>query len=145
MKQIALVLAPAAFIMVLLGCDGKKYDSSGEQSKLGAAPAMAASEANSPPGKVSAYANGGSALPASMPYAQSGAPAVSQNLNPSPFLSAAGAPVSNVFVSTEQLGLTSRADGTMFGPNDQPAAGIGAGMTVAVPGRQGGKVPAKKK
>jgi hypothetical protein len=148
MKRIALLLAVSALAMISSGCPGTGQDKYFEEAKRGnavtALGTASNAEANSAPTRLSAQANGGSNLPASMPYLASNAPAVSQNLNAAPFLTTAGAPMSNLFVSPQQLGLTSRAEGNMSGPSDQPAAGIGRGMTPVVPGREGGKVPSRR-
>ena len=151
MKRIALLLAVSALAIISFGCPGTGQDKYFNDAKRGnavnpsgTATLSAPSESASASGLLSAQASGGSNLPASMPYIASNAPAVSQNLNAAPFLTTAGAPMSNVFVSPQQQGLTSRAEGNMSGPSDQPAAGIGRGFTPVLPGREGGKVPSKR-
>jgi hypothetical protein len=67
-------------------------------------------------------ANGGSSLAASTPY-DGGGKTVTQNVNPAPFL--AGSPAQSSGTANAlppPNSLTSRADGTMYGANDQPAA-----------------------
>ena len=141
MQKIALFLAFLMLIAVI-GC-ATSMDSTSSQAKVAAASASAAgSQTAAVAAKVAPASNGGSSLQASQPYTQANVPAVSQNLNAAPFLTtveargAAGAPP-----QVPSPGLTSRADGTMYGPGDQPAAGAGAGMIApaqshAVPGKR---------
>lgn len=89
--------------------------------------------------ETSPASSGGSSLQASTPYS-SGKGAVSQNLNPSPFLTAA-AGKGSVPRAASATGLVSRADGTMYGPSDLSAAGVGPGMSG---GAEGGAYPASK-
>ncbi len=74
-------------------------------------------------------ANGGSSLPAAAPYSEAGSASAAQNVNPAPFLTASQGGASGP-ASAPATKLTSRADGTMIGPNDQPAATTGWGTTV---------------
>jgi hypothetical protein len=86
--------------------------------------------------QVDPSSSGGSTLATSTPYTDGKGAAVSQNVNPAPFLTAneAGATTARGGAST---GLVSRADGTMYGPSDQPAAGVGPGMENASTGSAG--------
>ena len=145
MKNVFLLLGLPA-IMLVLGCSGQGVGKNRENAmREGGVASQGVRTESQPPVQLSAQASGGSNLPASAPYTQPNAPAVSQNLNAAPFLTSAGAPtMSNVFVSPQQLGLTSRAEGTMNGPSDRPAAGIGPGMTPVLPGQQGGKIPSRR-
>jgi len=83
--------------------------------------------------ETSPASSGGSSLEASTPYS-SGKGAVSQNLNPSPFLTAAAAGRGGTPKAASATGLVSRADGTMYGPSDLSAAGVGPGMSGAAEG-----------
>lgn len=78
--------------------------------------------------ETSAASSGGSSLQASTPY-NSGKGTVSQNLNPSPFLTAAASGNGGAPKAASATGLVSRADGTMYGPSDLAAAGVGPGMS----------------
>ena len=98
--------------------------------------------------RLTPAANGGTSLPASAPYRQPNGVPVQQNINPAPFMVAAGAqgsgPSSGASLITSG-GLTSRADGTMSGPKDQPAASTGWGTPgpQAIPAATGGKPAAQ--
>ncbi len=135
-KRFALLLA-ASMLLVASGFSGTqaKPAAPGPSAAAGAENAGSGGSAQQSP-QTDAHANGGSALPASMPYTQPNAPVASQNLNAAPFLifaeprGAAGAPA-----QPRSPGLTSRADGTMYGPSDQPAAGTGQGMIAAPEGK----------
>jgi hypothetical protein len=83
--------------------------------------------------ETSASSSGGTSLQASTPYS-SGKTAVSQNLNPAPFLTAAAPGKGGTPRETSSTGLVSRADGTMYGPSDLSAAGVGPGMSGAAEG-----------
>jgi hypothetical protein len=83
--------------------------------------------------ETSAASSGGSSLQASTPYSSGKSSTVSQNLNPAPFLTAAGAKA-GAPKTASATGLVSRADGTMYGPTDLAAAGVGPGMSGAAEG-----------
>jgi len=70
-------------------------------------------------------ASGGTTLKASTPYKQANAPAVSQNLNPAPFMA-----VNQIGQSPNAANVveTNRAMGTVEGLMDQPPASVGPGM-----------------
>ena len=125
---------------VFVGCSGSDKDrataSSGSapsspNTAQGAAGAGMATENEAV--QVDPSSSGGSTLPASAPYSQAKGGAVSQNVNPAPFLTASEGKPGEAKVSSS-TGLVSRADGTMYGPSDQPAAGIGPGMEGATQG-----------
>jgi len=144
-KKFALLLA-ASMLLVAIGCSGDAPQTPSEHS-VGAQNVSAGSDIQQSI-QTDAHASGGSALPASLPYSQPNAPVASQNLNAGPFLTsaephgAAGAPA-----EPWSPGLTSRADGTMYGPSDQSAAGSGQGMIAAPEGkeRQNKQSPQKAK
>ena len=133
MKRCALLFAWLMLIF-LLGCSGTNKDTAVEPTGSMPMEPTEAAGANGAKGNVApveapgpdAHASGGTTLAVSTPYEQPNAPAVAQNLNASPFLVSTGAK-GNASQQPPAPGLTSRADGTMFGPEDQPAAGIGPG------------------
>lgn len=146
LKKIALL---AAFVLIstLFGCSGNDKDrataSEGSMPNLpneAAGAEGASGDANAAqPQSLHPEANGGAGLRASTPYAGGGA--VSQNINPGPFLNAAEThPAPQTSAPT--VGLTARADGTMYGRNDQPAAGIGPGIVGSGGGASSGNPPA---
>jgi hypothetical protein len=162
-KRTALFLLSLMFLIALSGCSGSDKDrptaSPGsmpfQPSEAAGAEGASGDQAARPPATLHPEANGGSTLRASTPYA--GTAPVSQNLNPSPFLTAAEAHGTTT-QAVPTAGLTARADGTMYGPNDQPAAGtgpgiVGGGSSTANPppsARTGGKpvdtkIPAPKR
>ncbi len=139
---VALLLGSA-----FLGCSGNDKDrataSAGSmpnlQNQAAGAEGASGDKDAAPPKVVHPEANGGAGLRASTPY--SGGTPVSQNINAGPFLNAAEthpAPQNSV----PAVGLTARADGTMYGPNDQPAAGIGPGIVGGGGGASSGNPPA---
>jgi hypothetical protein len=83
--------------------------------------------------ETSPESSGGTSLQASTPYSSGKGGAVSQNLNPAPFLTAAGGKESTPKTASA-TGLVSRADGDMYGPSDLTAAGVGPGMSGAAEG-----------
>lgn len=128
---------------VFVGCSGNDKDratassgsvpSSPETTQGAAGAGMATADEAA---QVDPSSSGGSSLGTSTPYTDGKGAAVSQNVNPAPFLTAneAGATTARGGSST---GLVSRADGTMYGPGDQPAAGVGPGMEGASTGSAG--------
>jgi hypothetical protein len=133
MKSIVALFA-CILIMSVLGCSGNDKDrataSSGSMPSLpnearGAAGAGTTSAENA--WNTDAKAAGGSNLQVSTPYQTKGT-TVSQNVNPSPYLNATEGLKAGGQNAELAGGLISRRDGTMFGPTDQPAAGIGPGM-----------------
>jgi hypothetical protein len=76
-------------------------------------------------------ANGGSTLPAAAPYTEAGGASAPQNVNPAPFLVANESAGPGGSTSAPANTLASRADGTMSGPNDLPAASTGWGTPAA--------------
>ncbi len=134
MRYLAL-FSVSCILMLAQGCASLDRDGAGvEGSVASATPAPSASSApasaSAAPtaGRPDPAANGGSSLPASAPYKQENSPSVPQNVNPAPFLvggQAQGTPSGNQAAPSSSL--TSRADGTMMGPNDLPAATTGWG------------------
>jgi hypothetical protein len=145
-KRSALLFA-SLMLISLLGCSGTNKDTAVEPAGSIPLEPTEAAGANGAKGNVApveapgpdAHASGGTTLAVSTPYNQPNAPAVAQNLNPTPFLVSTAAKGA----TTQQPGtpgLTSRADGTMSGPQDQPAAGIGPGT---MGGTEGNAYPNK--
>jgi hypothetical protein len=139
MTKVALLLAVIT-LMFAVGCSSKSATeekrenaSRASQETVAASAAQGSrSETNQPESaKLNPASSGGSSLQASMPYSQPNAPAASQNLNAAPFLTTAESAATRVPAPTWSPALTSRADGTMYGPGDRPAAGIGQGMMAA--------------
>ncbi|HET9181438.1 MAG TPA: hypothetical protein VFP59_04840 [Candidatus Angelobacter sp.] len=136
----------AAFIALLLivgviGCSGT--DKNRATQPTGSTPSSANSAAGAEGAGVAngdqqvetaPESSGGYSLSASTPYNQGNGGAVSQNLNPAPFLmekepaNAAAVNISN------PSGLIARGDGDMYGPSDLPAAGVAPGMQGAAEG-----------
>jgi hypothetical protein len=132
-KRCALLFA-SLMLISLLGCSGTNKDTAVEPTGSMPMQPTEAAGANGAKGNVApveapgpdAHASGGSTLAVSTPYEQPNAPAAAQNLNPTPFLVSTGGKGAAA-QQPPTPGLTSRADGTMFGPEDQPAAGVGPG------------------
>jgi hypothetical protein len=134
MKHLAIFSFFLLVLMVAQGCtsnDRTPAGLEGSSSTPVSAPATASRNHTQATGQADPASNGGSSLPASAPYQGSGAP-VSQNVNPAPFLTASQpqgqAPGAAANTAPSET-LTSRADGTMRGPNDLPAASTGWGST----------------
>lgn len=133
MKRCALLFA-SLILISLLGCSGTNKDTAVAPAGSMPLEPTEAAGANGAKGNVApvevpgsdAHASGGTTLAVSTPYDQPNAPQASQNLNAAPFLVSTGTK-STASQQPPTPGLTSRADGTMFGPEDQPAAGIGPG------------------
>lgn len=140
MKRCALLFA-SLMLISLLGCSGTNKDTAVAPTGSMPLEPTEAAGANGAKGNVAsveapgpdAHSSGGSSLAVSTPYNQPNAPAAAQNLNAAPFLVSTGfkgAPSQQ----PPTPGLTSRADGTMSGRQDQPAAGIGPGTMGATEG-----------
>jgi hypothetical protein len=84
--------------------------------------------------ETSAASSGGSSLQASTPYSSGKGASVSQNLNPAPFMTASAGAKAGAPNNPNAMGLVSRADGTMYGPNDLSAGGVGPGTSGAAEG-----------
>ncbi|HEY6308131.1 MAG TPA: hypothetical protein VI488_16905 [Candidatus Angelobacter sp.] len=130
MKQFALF----SFALVLLlaqGCTSNDRNQAGTEGSIitpaTASVAPASGSAAPISGTSDPAANGGSTLPAAAPYSESGSGAAQQNVNPAPFLVASQGGGAGGATSAPASRLTTRADGTMSGPNDQPAATTGWG------------------
>ncbi|HEX7285160.1 MAG TPA: hypothetical protein VF532_03210 [Candidatus Angelobacter sp.] len=141
MKRLTLFLVLPALLMMVVGCPVVDQRPEKTSAASMAAPAPSTVTKAEVPVRSDPASNGGSSLKASMPYSQPGAPVAAQNLNAAPFLIAAESRGAIVPALTWSPALTSRADGTMYGPADRPAAGIGQGMAVSA---EGGKSPSKK-
>lgn len=148
MKKFALLLA-FSMLTIAMGCQTAMTDHVSQAPAAGAPPAAAVdgSQAATASVQTAPASSGGSTLQASLPYSQPNAPAASQNLNPAPFLTSASRGATGAQISSP--GLTSRADGTMFGPKDQPAAGAGEGIMApaesnARPGKRQAAPPKSK-
>lgn len=119
MKQLALLCLIIAGLL-MTGCATGRPSPAAPSSPEGST--TAPTPVTAPIAQLDPAANGGSTLPASTPYDGGGA-TVAQNINPAPFL--AGSPAQAAGASGSMPlpnPLTSRADGTMYGSNDQPAA-----------------------
>jgi hypothetical protein len=118
MKKVALFWSLIAGL-VMAGCETTRPSEPIKQA-AGSTTTVAAASAQ-PAAHPDPAANGGSLLPASTPY-DGGGTTVAQNVNPVPFL--AGSPQASGTASAPPSpnALTSRADGTMSGSSDQPAA-----------------------
>src|SRR5215472_15174408 len=129
-------------VLVIAGCTSNDRTPAGLEGSLNtpvSAPATTSGDHVQPTGQADPAANGGSNLPVTAPYQGSGA-TVSQNVNPGPFLAASqpqGQATGTATAPSDSL--ISRADGTMRGPNDQPAASTGWGAPAAQP--SGGRAP----
>lgn len=139
---IVTVVTLSFFILMAQGCTSNDKSGSGRESSvtLPESATELAVKGNVPPVIPASdpAANGGFNLPASSAYNQpAGATVQQQNVNPTPFLTlstspgqvqTAGAPAGAPGL-TLSGSLTSRADGTMSGPHDQPAATTGWGTS----------------
>jgi hypothetical protein len=116
MKQVALFCALIAGLLAA-GCETTRPS----EPIRGATASTTTAASAQPSPHPDPAANGGASLPASTPYDGGGA-TVTQNVNPAPFV--AGSPQASGMASAPPPPntLTSRADGTMMGSNDQPAA-----------------------
>ena len=115
------------FVFVFSGCSGN--DRTGAGRNLGgdtsSSSAATPQDYNWSHFQTDAQASGGTTLKASTPYKQANAPAVSQNLNPAPFM--AGNQVGQS-PNAANVVATNRAMGTVEGLMDQPPASVGPGM-----------------
>jgi hypothetical protein len=131
MKHLALFFISFA-LLCALGCTSNDRVGAGREGNLNTPNTPAATQGipadsqTQPSGRPDPAANGGSSLPASAPY--QGDATVTQNVNPAPFLTASQ-PEAGSTGGAPSNTLTSRADGTMRGPNDQPAATTGWGAS----------------
>jgi hypothetical protein len=107
--------------LLIAGCEtGRPSEAAPAGSSARSTPPMPATAQPSP--QPDPAANGGSTLPASTPY-DGGGTTIAQNVNPAPFLAGSPAqPAGAAGAPPPPNSLTSRADGTMYGSNDQPAA-----------------------
>jgi len=119
-------------LLTVLGCTSNDRVAAGREGNLNTPNAPAATNAipadsrAQSSGRPDPAATGGSSLPASAPYQGNGV-TVTQNVNPAPFLVASQPGAGGNPGSAPSDTLTSRADGTMRGPADLPAASTGWG------------------
>ncbi|HLW54461.1 MAG TPA: hypothetical protein VKW06_16625 [Candidatus Angelobacter sp.] len=132
--KILLMVAIAGAVLCLQGCTRNDRDSAGLKHEPGVPPTEAQVEPPASAGhnaqQTDPAANGGMSTRAAAPYSSSGA-AVSQNVNPGPFVTAASSQAGTAGAIPSTGMLTRSADGTMSGPNDLPAATTGWGTTAA--------------
>jgi len=129
--KITIAFGFALLLSIILGCSGSDKDTVTDKGGVyaEAGTGVSGQPATQQPAQTDPESSGGSDLAASQPYA--GTASATQNINGAPFLTASGESAGQQ--STGQAGqsrLTSRADGTMMSPSDQPAAGIGPGLTM---------------
>jgi hypothetical protein len=130
------IIAISVLMLFAEGCTSNDKDGAGRKSEV-TAPVVATElavigGAQPPIASSDPAANGGASLPASAPYEKANGPTVQQNINPAPFMlagrgQAQGQGSASGAALITSGGLTSRADGTMSGPRDQPAATTGWG------------------
>jgi hypothetical protein len=132
-KQFGIIAILVSFSLVQ-GCSSSSRDSAGRTAEVTNPPAATelavSSNVPAPLPRLDPAANGGSDLPASAPYRQANGQPVQQNINAAPFMVAAGGQGGGSSSGAALLtsgGFANRADGTMSGPNDQPAASTGWG------------------
>jgi hypothetical protein len=122
-------------IVGCLGCSGNDKDRATQPT--GSMPSSATTTAGAegagagagqPVEQVNPESSGGTSLPVSTPYNDGKGQSVSQNLNAAPFLTARQSGAGSMPKQVSSTGLVSRADGTMYGPSDLSAAGVGPGM-----------------
>jgi hypothetical protein len=132
-KQLA-IFSIALVLSFAQGCTSNDKDKAGTEGSIttpasaSVAPASGAAAPISRPSDPAA--NGGSALPAAAPYSDAGGASAPQNVNPAPFLVASESAGRGGSTSAPSNTLASRADGTMSGPTDLPAATTGWGAPV---------------
>lgn len=141
----AVISISCVLMLIALGCTSNDRSGAGREqtphepaapAPPGAISASVGGSTAQAPGRSDPSANGGSSLTASTLYNGNGT-TVSQNINPAPFLTAnqaQGGHPSGAAVPPNPL--TSRADGDMRGPNDQPAAGTGGATQSQLAGVQ---------
>jgi hypothetical protein len=124
-KQLA-IFSIALVLSLAQGCTSNDKDKAGTEGSIttpasaSVAPASGGAAPISQPSDPAA--NGGSTLPAAAPYSEAGGASAQQNVNPAPFLVANESAGPGGTSSAPASTLTSRADGTMSGPSDLPAA-----------------------
>lgn len=136
-------------IVCVMGCSGNDKDRATQPT--GSMPSFANTSSGAEGAGVasgnqkqetSPESDGGTSLQASTPYSSGKGGTVSQNINPAPFLTASAAGKGGTPKTASATGLVSRADGTMYGPSDLSAAGVGPGMSGAA---EGGASPSSGK
>jgi hypothetical protein len=135
--KITIAFGFALLLSIILGCSGVDKDTVTDRGGVYAQSGQGVSgmpvtqqPATQQPVRTDPESSGGSNLAASAPYA--GTPTATQNINGAPFLTASGESAGQQGPGQAPNRLTSRADGTMMSPNDEPAAGIGPGLTIPI-------------
>jgi hypothetical protein len=125
------IVSAALLSFCVVGCSGTDNDRSGANLpgySGGGSSAATSQDYNQKPAPTSdPEASGGSTLAASTPFKANG-PAISQNLNPAPFMGSGTAGQGDANSGRSVILSSNRTMGTVEGPSDQPAAGIGPGM-----------------
>lgn len=147
MKRLALFWMVIAGLL-MAGCDTTRPSEPIAKGAEGSTTTVAVTTAQPSP-QPDPAGNGGSSLPASAPY-DGGGVTVTQNVNAAPFLAGgSGQPSGPGGALPPPSSLTSRADGTMYGSHDQPAAsttwGTPATNWTNPTAASSAKPPAKKK
>ena len=132
MKNLIGIFA-ALLLSVLIGCSGNDRMGAGENLGGDTGNSSASTEQDynlKQPAATDPEASGGTTLRASTPYSEASKPAIGQNLNPAPFT---GGPEQAAQRAARNAGSAAdlsanRAMGTVDGPMDLPAAGVGPGM-----------------
>lgn len=129
-KKLA-ILSISLVLLLAQGCTSNDRNGAGVESNITTPASTSVAPASGSAAPISwpsdPAANGGSTLPASAPYSQGNVATAPQNVNPGPFLTASEGVAPGGPSAAPANTLTSRADGTMIGPNDQPAATTGWG------------------
>jgi hypothetical protein len=133
-KQLAIFFI-ALVLSLAQGCTSNDKDKAGTEGSITTPASASVAPASGGAAPISQAsdpaANGGSTLPAAAPYSDASAPSAQQNVNAAPFLVANESAGPGGTTSAPASTLTSRADGTMSGPNDLPAATTSWGTSAA--------------
>jgi hypothetical protein len=133
-KQLA-IFSIALALSLAQGCTSNDKDKAGTERSITTPASASVAPASGGVAPISQpsdpAANGGSALPAAAPYSEANGASAPQNVNPAPFLVANESAGPGGATSAPASTLTSRADGTMSGPRDLPAATTGWGTPAA--------------
>ena len=134
MKQLA-IFSLALVLALAQGCTSNDKVKAGTEGSITTPASASVAPASGDAAPISQpsdpAANGGSTLPAAAPYTEAGGASAPQNVNPAPFLVANESAGPGGSTSAPANTLASRADGTMSGPNDLPAASTGWGTPAA--------------
>lgn len=134
-------LFAAAIAFLFLGCSGNDYSGAG-QSEGGDVSASSAATAQDygqrPPEQTDSASSGGFTTKASDPYSHGNGAAVSQNVNPTPFMGSSNGGLRGENPQNASANLaTNRAVGEMEGATDQPPGAIAPGEMGPVRQTQG--------